>query len=70
MDDILIWICEYSIKQKCFHVAPKNEHLIVNTAMIIQGKQPEFSPIAEFSSREDAIEFSEKLRMEMPEVFG
>lgn len=65
----MIWFCEYSAKQKCFHVAPGADCVNVNREMLERGIQSEFVPVGIFSSREEAILFSEKMRLAR-EKFG
>lgn len=67
--DRLTWFCEYSVKQKCFHVETEADCVNSNFRMLERGIECSFIPVGSFATREEAVEFSEKLREEMPEVF-
>lgn len=52
-----LWVCEYSITQKCFHIDTLEKVLEVNRSMLRSGRVPSYIPLGVFASDEEARKF-------------
>lgn len=59
------WFCEYSAKQRAFHVAPAEDCVTENCKILRRGGNPSFVPVGLFASREEAISFCTDFRNEL-----
>ena len=50
----MIWFCEYSAEQHCFHVSDAADCVKINREMFMRGEKPSYVPLGLFPSREDA----------------
>lgn len=55
-----LWVCEYSMRQKCFHIDTLDKALEINRAMLSCGQVPSYIPLGVFDSSEEAGEFCRK----------
>lgn len=60
----MIWFCEYSAEQGCFHVAAAEDCVKTNLEILERGEKPSFVPVGLFASREAAVKFCQLLRIE------
>ena len=59
-----VWVCEYSPKQKSFHVDTLDRILETNRKTAAQGLEPGYIPLYASTSQEDARAFAERWRCE------
>lgn len=62
----MIWACEFSPAQGCFHIDTLERILEANRQAVARGEAPGFVPLALFSSSEKAHAFSERWRRDHP----
>lgn len=62
----MVWVCEFSPAQGCFHVDTLEKVLEVNRQAVARGDMPGFVPLALFRSSEEAHAFSERWQLEHP----
>lgn len=55
-----LWVCEYSVRQKCFHIDTLEKSLAINRAMLHRGQVPSYIPLGVFGSDKEAGEFCRK----------
>lgn len=65
-----IWVCEYSLVQKCFHVDTLTRILELNRSAVEKGQDTGFVPLYIALSSEDAHAFSERWQREHPQEGG
>lgn len=62
----MVWVCEFSPAQGCFHVDTLERILETNRQTVSRGDTPGFVPLALFGSSEEAHAFSERWRQNHP----
>lgn len=55
-----VWVCEYSPKQKAFHIDTLDRILAANRQTVAQGLAPGYVPLYAATTREDAHDFAAK----------
>ena len=63
---IPIWVVEYSVTQKTFHIDTLDRILEINQQTSEQGTSTGFSPLYVTATSEEAHAFAEKWRQEHP----
>lgn len=58
----MVWVCEWSAVQGCFHVDTLDRILELNQEAALRGETTGFVPLAVFRSSEDAHAFAEHWR--------
>lgn len=60
----MIWACEYSLKQKTFHIDTLDRVLEANRQTVAQGAEPGYVILCIAASSEDAHAFARKWEAE------
>ena len=58
----MVWMCEFSPTQGCFHVDTLEKILETNRQTVARGEAPGFVPLALFTSSEEAHAFPDRWR--------